>query len=190
MGEVVIVEAVRSAVGKRRGGLSHKLSPDLFSDVLAALIQRASIDSALVGQVTGGCVSQVGQQSGNITRTAWLAAGLDQSVGASTIHAQCGSSQQAFTLAYGLVAGGVVDVAAAGGVEIMSQVPMSSSALPELGPAKTPHYEESYEITTQFEAAERIAAKWGLSRDDLEEFAVLSQRRGGGGRAPPRPAPP
>ena len=177
MSEVVIVEAARSAVGKRRGGLSHCLAPDLFSDVLAAVVARAGVDSSLVGQVTGGCVSQVGQQSGNVTRSAWLAAGLDPRVGASTIHSQCGSSQQAFTLAYGLVAGGVVDVAIAGGVESMSQVPMTSSAMPELGPSKTARYEEHYEITTQFEAADRIAETWGLYREQLEEFAVLSQNR-------------
>jgi acetyl-CoA C-acetyltransferase len=177
MPDVVIVEAVRSAVGKRRGSLAGYLAPDLFSDVLAALIQRAGIDSGVVGQVTGGCVSQVGQQSGNITRTSWLAAGLDRSVGAATIHAQCGSSQQAFTLAYGLIAGGVVDVAVAGGVESMDQVPMTSSLMPELGPAKTSRYEQHYEITTQFEAADRIAGAWGFSRPDLEEFAVSSQQR-------------
>jgi acetyl-CoA C-acetyltransferase len=119
----------------------------------------------------------VGQQSGNITRNAWLAAGLDKSVGASTIHSQCGSSQQAFTLAYGLVAGGVVDVAVAGGVESMSQVPMTASLLPDLGRAKTARYEEHYELTTQFEAADRIAEAWGLTRDQLDEFAVGSQRR-------------
>ena len=177
MPDVVIVEAVRSAVGKRRGGLANCLAPDLFSDVLAALIDRAGIDSAAVGQVTGGCVSQVGQQSGNVTRSAWLGAGLDQSVAASTIHAQCGSSQQAFTLAYGLVAGGVVDVAVAGGVESMDQVPMGSSVVPELGPSKTPRYEQHYEITSQFEAADRIAEAWGFGRDELEEFALLSQTR-------------
>ena len=163
MPQVVIVDAVRSAVGKRNGGLSKYLAPDLFSDVLAALVRSAGIDSSIVGQVTGGCVSQVGQQSGNVTRSAWLAAGLDPRVGASTIHSQCGSSQQAFTLAYGLVAGGVVDVAVAGGVESMSQVPMASSAMPELGPSKTPRYEQHYEITTQFEAADRIASAWGLA---------------------------
>jgi len=177
MPDVVIVEAARSAVGKRRGGLSRKYAADLLGDVLAGLVDRAGIDSAEVGQVTGGCVSQVGQQSGNVTRTAWLGAGLDQRTGASTIHSQCGSSQQAFTLAYGLVAGGVVDVAVAGGVECMSQVPMTSSVLPEFGPAKTPRYAEHYEITSQFEAAERIAEAWGLKREDLEEFAVLSQQR-------------
>ena len=177
MGDVVIVEAVRSAVGKRRGGLSHKLSPDLFADVLGEVIKRAGIDSALVDQILGGCVSQVGQQSGNIARTAWLTAGLSETTGAATIHTQCGSSQQAFTLAYGLVAGGVTDFAVAGGVEIMSQVPMTSSTLPEFGPAKTPRYEEQYELTTQFEAAERIAEAWNFSREDLEEFAVSSQER-------------
>jgi acetyl-CoA C-acetyltransferase len=175
--EVVLVEAVRSAVGKRNGGLSGYPAPDLFSDVLGGLIGRVGIDSAVVGQVTGGCVSQVGQQSGNITRSAWLAAGLDQSVGASTIHSQCGSSQQAFTLAYGLVAGGVVDVAVAGGVESMSQVPMTASLVPELGRSKTALYAQRYEITTQFEAAERIAEAWGLTRDQLDEFAVTSQHR-------------
>jgi acetyl-CoA C-acetyltransferase len=177
MSEVVIVEAVRSAVGKRRGGLSNLLAPDLFSDVLAALVERAGIDSSIVGQVTGGCVSQVGQQSGNVTRSAWLAAGLDPSVGASTIHSQCGSSQQAFTLAYGLVAGGVVEAAVAGGVESMSQVPMTASVMPELGRSKTPRYEQHYEITTQFEAADRIAEAWGLTRDNLDEFAARSQSR-------------
>ena len=177
MPEVVIVEAVRSAVGKRRGGLSNCLAPDLFSDVLAGLVARSGIDSSVVGQVTGGCVSQVGQQSGNITRSAWLAAGLDPRVGASTIHSQCGSSQQAFTLAYGLVAGGVVDAAIAGGVESMSQVPMTSSVMPELGPSKTPRYEQHYEITSQFEAADRIAETWGLTRDDLDEYALRSQSR-------------
>lgn len=177
MADVVIVEAVRSAVGKRRGGLSHVLPADLFSDVLAALVARAGIESSMVGQVTGGCVSQVGPQSGNVTRSAWLAAGLDRTVGASTIHAQCGSSQQAFTLAYGLVAGGVVDAAVAGGVESMSLVPMTASVMPELGPSKTPRYQELYELTTQFDAADRIAAAWGISREQLEDFAVQSQTR-------------
>jgi acetyl-CoA C-acetyltransferase len=177
MSDVVIVEAVRSAVGKRRGGLSQALSNDLFADVLAALVERSGVDSALVGQVTAGCVSQVGPQSGNVARTSWLTAGLAPSTGGSTIHAQCGSSQQAFTLAYGLVAGGVVGLAAAGGVEVMSRIPMGITTMPELGPAKSPRYEEIYELTTQFEAAERIAEAWNLSRDELEDFAVQSQAR-------------
>ncbi|WP_433602326.1 acetyl-CoA C-acyltransferase [Nocardia sp. CA-135953] len=177
MSDVVIVEAVRSAVGKKRGGLSRYPAPDLLSDVLAATVERAGVDSAVVGQVAGGCVSQVGQQSGNVTRSAWLAAGLDERAAAFTVHTQCGSSQQAFTLAYGLVAGGVTDVAIAGGVESMNQVAMTASVLPELGRSKTERYEQHYEITTQFEAAERIAEKWGFTRAQLEQFAVTSQER-------------
>ena len=175
MSDVVIVEAVRSAVGKRRGGLSGLLAPDLLSDVFAALIDRAGIDSGAVGQVIGGCVSQVGQQTSNVIRNAWLTAGLEQQVPASTVNAQCGSSQQAFTLAYGLIAGGVVDVAVAGGVESMSQVPMTASVNAEYGPPRTPRYAERYEVTTQFEAADRIAEAWGLGREQLEEFALRSQ---------------
>ena len=133
--------------------------------------------SSEIGQVLGGCVSQVGQQSGNVTRSAWLAAGLDQRPGASTIHAQCGSAQQAFTLGFGLVAGGVVDAVVTGGVELMSRVPMTASVLPELGPSKTPRYKRLYELTTQFDAADRIAHAWGFSRDDLEIFAKESQDR-------------
>lgn len=177
MSDVVIVEAVRSAVGKKRGGLAHHPSPDLFGDVLKAVVDRAGIDSALVGQVAGGCVSQVGMQSGNVTRSAWLGAGLDERTAAYTVHTQCGSSQQAFTTAYGLVASGVTEVAVAGGVESMNQVPMSSSLLPELGRARTARYEERHEVTTQFEAAERIAEKWGLTREEIDAFAVTSQER-------------
>jgi acetyl-CoA C-acetyltransferase len=175
MSDVVIVEAVRSAVGRRRGGLSGCLAPDLLSDVFAGLIDRTGIDSAVVGQVIGGCVSQVGQQTSNVIRNAWLTAGLDQRVPASTVNAQCGSSQQAFTLAYGLIAGGVVDIAVAGGVESMSQVPMTASVNADFGPPRTPRYAERYEITTQFEAADRIAEAWSLRREQLEEFALRSQ---------------
>lgn len=175
MSDVVIVEAVRSAVGKRRGGLSQILAPDLLSEVLAALVDRAGIDSGVVGQAVGGCVNQIGQQASNITRNAWLTAGLDQLVPASTVTAQCASSQQAFTVAYGLVAGGVVDTAVACGVESMSQVPMTATVNTDFGPPRTPRFAEYYEITTQFEAADRIAESWDLSREHLEEFAVRSQ---------------
>jgi acetyl-CoA C-acetyltransferase len=175
--EVVIVEAVRSPVGKRRGSLAHYRAPDLFGDVLAAVFDRTGLDPRLVGQVVAGCVSQVGQQSGNIARNAWLGAGLPFEVAASTVHAQCGSSQQALTLAHGLVAAGISDIVVAGGVESMDQVPMGSSALPELGNGRAGRYAEHWEETSQFEAAERIAARWGLTRTDLDEFALLSQQR-------------
>jgi acetyl-CoA C-acetyltransferase len=177
LADVVVLEAVRSPVGKRGGGLAGVPPADLLSDVLAELLRRADVDSSIVDQVLGGCVSQVGPQSGNVTSSAWLAAGLDQRTGAATVHTQCGSSQQAFTLAYGMVAGGVVDCVVAGGVESMSQVPMTASVMPELGTSKTARYQQHYELTTQFEAADRIAAAWGIGRDDLEAFAVQSQTR-------------
>jgi len=175
--EVVVVEAVRSAVGKRRGSLAHYRAHELFGDVLAAVFDRTGLDPALVGQVVGGCVNQVGQQGGNVTRNAWLAAGLPFDVPGSTVHAQCGSSQQATTLAYALVAGGVVDIAIGGGVESMDQVPMGSAALPDLGDGRSGRYLKYHEATTQFEAAERIAEQWALERETLDAFAKTSQDR-------------
>src|SRR5689334_917804 len=127
MTDVVIVEAVRSPIGRRGGGLSTFHSADLLAGVLGELVTRSGIDPNEVGQVIGGCVSQVGMQGFNITRTAWLTAGLPISVAATTVDSQCGSSQQATNLATSLVASGVVDVAVACGVEVMSRVPMGSS---------------------------------------------------------------
>ncbi|RSM47077.1 acetyl-CoA C-acyltransferase [Amycolatopsis balhimycina DSM 5908] len=177
MTEVVIVEAVRSAVGKRRGTLSGYRAPELLGDVLAALFDRTGLDPALVGQVVGGCVGQVGQQGGNVARNAWLGAGLPLEVPASTVTVQCGSAQQAHTLAHGLVAGGLSDIAVACGVESMSQVPMGSSTIAALGDSRGGRYTEHWEATTQFEAAERIAERWELDRGELDAFATLSQHR-------------
>lgn len=177
MTEVVIVEAVRSAVGKRRGTLSGYRAPELLGDVLVALFGRTGLDPALVGQVVGGCVGQVGQQGGNIARNAWLGAGLPMEVPASTVTVQCGSAQQAHTLAHGLVAGGLSDIAVACGVESMSQVPMGSSTIAALGDSRGGRYVEHWEATTQFEAAERIAERWELDRTALDSFATLSQHR-------------
>ena len=126
MSDVVIVEAVRSPIGRRGGGLSTMHSADLLGTVLQELINRSGIDPNEVGQVIGGCVGQVGMQSFNVARTAWLTAGLPVSAPATTIDSQCGSSQQATNLATSLVASGVVDVAVACGVENMSQVPMGA----------------------------------------------------------------
>jgi acetyl-CoA C-acetyltransferase len=179
MSEVVIVEAVRTPVGRRGGGLSTMHSADLLSEVLGAVVERSGIDPAEVGQVVGGCVSQVGMQSFNIARTAWLTAGLPMSVPATTIDAQCGSSQQATNLATSLVGGGVVDAAVACGVEVMSRVPMGSSVARELnvGKAVPKSYFSHYEFTSQFEGAERIADKWGITRADADAFGLLSQQR-------------
>jgi len=179
MSEVVIVEAVRSPVGRRGGGLSSMHSADLLGDVLKALIDRSGIDPAVVEQVVGGCVGQVGMQSFNVARTAWLTAGLPISAPATTVDAQCGSSQQAANLATTLIAAGVVDVAVACGVEVMSKVPMGAGIARGLdyGKAIPKSYFAKYEFTSQFEAAERIAEKWGITRDDTDAFGFESQRR-------------
>ena len=127
MREVVIVDAVRTPVGRRNGGLSSMHSADLLAVPFKALFDRTGMDPAKVGQVVGGCVSQIGQQAFNVTRTAWLTAGLPLEVAATTVDTQCGSSQQAVDIAYALIAAGVIDSAVAGGVEVMSKVPIGSN---------------------------------------------------------------
>ena len=176
--EVVIVEAVRTPVGRRNGGLSTIHSVDLLANPLKAVIDRSGIDPAEVGQVVGGCVSQIGMQSFNVARTAWLTAGLPLTVAATTVDTQCGSSQQATNLATSLIGSGVVDVAIACGVEDMSQVPIGSNSARGmgLGSAIPKSYFGQYEFTSQFEGAERIADKWGITRADADEFGLRSQQ--------------
>ena len=179
MSDVVIIEAVRTPIGRRNGGLASVHAADLLGTLLLELIGRSGIDPAEVGQVVGGCVSQVGEQSFNITRTAWLSAGLPITVAATTVDTQCGSSQQATNLATALIAAGVVDVAIACGVESMSRVPIGSNSSKKLGlgvPIPKSYFAQ-HEFTSQFEGAERIAAKWGISRSDCDEFGLLSQTR-------------
>jgi acetyl-CoA C-acetyltransferase len=179
MADVVIVEAVRTPIGRRNGGLSTVHPADLLGTALREVVGRSSIDPAEVEQVVGGCVSQVGEQSFNVTRTAWLSAGLPLGTAATTVDTQCGSSQQATNVATSLVASGVVDVAVACGVELMSRVPIGSNSSKQLGLGvpipKT--YFPRYEFTSQFEGAERIADKWGITRTDTDEFGLLSQQR-------------
>ena len=122
--DVVVVEAVRSPIGRRNGSMATFHSADLLGTIMKTLVERSSLDPELVDQVIGGCIGQVGQQAFNVTRTAWLTAGLPQSVPATTVDSQCGSSQQATTLAHGLIASGLIDVAVACGVEVMSRVPL------------------------------------------------------------------
>src|SRR4051794_39289558 len=176
---VVIVDAVRTPIGRRGGGLSSVHPAELLGVVQQAIIERTGIDPAEVGQVVGGCVSQVGEQSFNITRTAWLAAGLPLTTPATTVDSQCGSSQQATNLASSLVGAGVVDVAVACGVELMSRIPIgvNSSKKLGLGVPIPKSYFARYEMTSQFEGAERIAEKWGISRDDTDAFGLGSQQR-------------
>src|SRR5918998_4701719 len=177
MTEVVIVEAVRSPIGRRGGGLSTMHAADLLAAVQKACIERAGIDPAVVDQVVGGCVSQVGEQSFNIARTAWLTAGLPISVAATTVDSQCGSSQQATNLAASLIASGTIDVALSCGVESMSRIPLGSNVKNGPGRAIPKTYFGQYEFTSQFEGAERIAEKWGISRQDTDAFGLQSQQR-------------
>src|SRR3954451_4017956 len=172
MPEVVIVEAVRSPIGRRGGGLSTFHSADLLATIQKELIDRSGIDPAQIDQVVGGCVSQVGMQGFNITRTAWLTAGLPISTAATTVDTQCGSSQQATNLATSLIGSGVIDVAVACGVELMSRVPMGSSLGQGVGKAVPKSYFSRYQWTSQFQGAELIAQKWGLTREDLDQFGV------------------
>ena len=178
MSDVVIVEAVRSPVGKRNGGLSTIHPADLLAAVQKAVVERSGIDPEQIGQVITGCVSQVGEQAFNIGRTAWLTAGLPLTVANTTVDTQCGSSQQATNLGTALVAAGVVDAAVAGGVEVMSRVPIGSSGRKDIGlgiPIPRSYFPQ-YEMTSQFEGAERIAEKWGISRADTDAFGLRSQQ--------------
>jgi acetyl-CoA C-acetyltransferase len=175
--DVVIVEAARSPLGKRNGGLATVHPADLLGTVLAATVQRSTIDPAHVGQVIGGCVSQVGEQTFDIARTAWLAAGLPLTVAATTVDAQCGSSQQATNLAAAMIGAGVVDAAIGCGVESMSRIPLGAAVQAGPGRPLPKSYFERYEYATQFEGAERIAEKWGITRADCDQFGFDSQTR-------------
>ncbi len=177
MTDVVIVEAVRSPIGRRGGGLSTMHPADLLGSVVAAAIARCGIDPSLVDQVIAGNVSQVGEQSFNIARTAWLTAGLPLGVAGTTIDSQCGSSQQATSLGAGLIASGACDVVLACGVESMSRIPLGSSVKAGPGRAIPKSYYGHYEMTSQFEGAERIAKKWGITRADSDAFGLESQVR-------------
>ena len=175
--DVVIVEAVRSPLGRRNGALATVHPADLLGAVQAEAIGRAGIDPLAVGQVIGGCVSQVGEQTFNIARTAWLSSGLPLEVAATTVDSQCGSSQQATNLAAAMVRAGVVDVALACGIESMSRVPLGAGVRNEFGRPNPESYRAHYELTSQFEGAERIADTWGITRDDCDRFGFESQQR-------------
>jgi acetyl-CoA C-acetyltransferase len=175
--DVVIVEAVRSPLGRRNGGLASVHPADLLGAVQRATIDRSGIDPSAVGQVVAGCVSQTGEQTFDIGRTAWLGAGLPIGVAGTTVDAQCGSSQQATNFAAALVSAGVVDSAVGCGVESMSRVPLGVAVKNGPGRPLSKSYFHQYEYATQFEAAERIAEKWGISRADCDQLGLESQQR-------------
>jgi acetyl-CoA C-acetyltransferase len=177
MSEVVIVAAGRSPIGRRGGALSGLHPASLLAQVQRAVVERAGIDPGQIGQVVGGCVTQTGEQAVNVTRTAWLHAGLPLEVAASTVDAQCGSSQHAMSLAVGLIRSQTMDVAMACGVEAMSRIPIGSTAGNEWGHPAPPAFEDHYRWTTQFDGAEMIVDRWGLSRDDTDGFGLRSQQK-------------
>ena len=182
MPEAVIVDAIRTPMGKRNGKLSGFHPADLAGEVLKALADRNDLDPALVDDVVMGCVMQVGAQAGNIGRNAVLAAGWPESVPATTVDRQCGSSQQSAHFAAQGVMAGAYDVVVAAGVEVMSMVPMGSSFMTPntgvpFGPAMGLRYADRGGLVPQGISAELIAEKWSLSRGDLDAFGASSQQR-------------
>jgi acetyl-CoA acyltransferase len=176
--EPVVVGAVRTPVGRRNGALAGVHAVDLGAVVLRALVERSGIDPVRVDDVIMGCVSQVGEQSLNVARNAWLAAGLPEEVPATTIDRQCGSSQQAVQFAaQGIVAGGY-GLVVAGGVEHMTRVPMGSTMSgPGVPFGPTMHDRYQGRLVPQGISAELITEKWGLTREEQDEFALRSHRR-------------
>ena len=177
MAEAVIVEAVRSPVGKRNGGLSGVHAADLSAQVLNGLVERAGIDPALVDDVIWGCVMQAGEQSMDIGRTALLAAGWPESVPGVTVDRQCGSSQQSIHFAAAGVVAGHYDVVVAGGVESMSRTPMGAS-LANGGNPFSPGFKARYDRTpNQGIGAEMIAEQWGFDRTTVDQFSLGSHEK-------------
>jgi acetyl-CoA acyltransferase len=180
MTTAVIVDAVRTAGGKRHGKLSGWHPVDLAAETLKALVERNDLDPAVIDDVIMGCVMQVGAQAVNVGRNAVLAAGFPESVPATTVDRQCGSSQQALHFAAQGVMAGQYDVAVAAGVEVMSLVPMGASVgqgvgIP-FGPTVARRYEPVGGLVPQGISAEMIADQWGLSREDLDRFSARSQQ--------------
>ena len=173
MGSAVIVEAARTPVGKRGGALSGLHAAELLGGIQVALIDRAGIAPDVVEQVAGGCVTQAGEQSNNVTRTAWLHAGLPYQAGCLTLDAQCGSAQQAAHLVAGLIAADAIGVGIACGVEAMNRVPLGTAARAEAGSPRPDSWD--IDLPNQYVAAERIARRRGLSRADVDAFGLRSQ---------------
>ena len=176
--EAVIVDTLRTPIGRRRGKLAGWHPADLLGHTLTALLERTGVDPGRIDDVIGGCVTQVGEQSTNITRNAWVGAGLPQSVPATTVDRQCGSSQQAVHFAAQGVIAGAYDLVVACGVESMSRVPMASNASGGLGPF-TQQYLSVIDgkLMTQFEISQILAERWGIGREEMDAFAAESHRR-------------
>src|SRR4051794_3796298 len=185
MPEAYIVDAIRTPVGRRNGGLSSVHPADLGAHVLREIVERNDLDPLAVEDVVFGCLDAIGPQAGDIARTCWLAAGLPDEVPGTTVDRQCGSSQQAVHFAAQAVMSGTADLIVAGGVQNMSAIPISSAMLVAEPLGFTDPFSGSKGWTarygtqevSQFRAAEMIAEKWDISRDDMQAFALESHRR-------------
>jgi len=175
MGTPVIVDAVRTPLGKRKGWLAGLHPAQTLGFTLTEVLRRAGVDPASVEQVVGGCVTQAGEQSNDAVRRAWLYAGLPQATAGTALDAQCGSGQQAAHLVNDMVAAGTIDVGIACGVEMMSRIPLGANVPPGLGDPRPADW--TIDMPNQFEAADRIARHRGLSRADLEELGLASQAK-------------
>ncbi len=175
MGTPVIVEAVRTPLGKRKGWLAGVHPAELLGSVQKEVLRRAGLDPDEVEQVIGGCVTQAGEQSNDMVRRAWLHAGLPQHTGGTAIDAQCGSGQQSAHLINDLIRAGSIDVGVACGVESMSRIPLGGNVPPGLGDPRPASWD--IDLPNQFEGADRIARNRGLSRADLEAWGLSSQQK-------------
>jgi acetyl-CoA acetyltransferase family protein len=176
--EAVIVDAVRTPIGKRGGGLCGWHPADLLGHALRALVERSGVDPEVVDDVVGGCVTQVGEQSTNVTRNAWVGAGLPWHVPATSVDRQCGSSQQAVHFVAQGVMAGTYDVAVACGVESMTRVPLASNAKGGQGPFSSAFMDViDGQLKTQFEVSQILADRWKISREEMDAFALESHRR-------------
>jgi acetyl-CoA C-acetyltransferase len=175
MARPVIVEAVRTPIGKRNGWLSGFHAAELLATAQVEVVKRAGIEPSEVEQIVGGCVTQAGEQASNVTRTAWLSMGLPYETAATTIDCQCGSAQQANHFVANLVGAGAIDVGIACGVEAMSRVGLGANAMN--GPGSSRPAEFPWDMPDQFGAAERIATKYGITREDVDALGLASQHK-------------
>jgi acetyl-CoA C-acetyltransferase len=175
MAQPVIVEAVRTPIGKRNGWLSGLHAAEVLAAAQIEVVKRAGIDPTEVEQIVGGCVTQAGEQASNVTRTAWLSAGMPYEVAATTIDCQCGSAQQANHFVNNLISADAIDVGIACGVEAMSRVGLGANAVN--GPGRSRPEDFPWDMPDQFGAAERIAKRRGITREDVDGLGLASQQK-------------
>ena len=175
MGNPVIVEAVRTPLGRRRGWLAGLHAGELLGAAQLAVLERSGVDANLVDQVIGGCVTQAGEQSNDMVRRAWLHAGLPQRTGGMTVDAQCGSAQHATHLVASLIASGAIDTGVSCGIESMSRIGLGANVAPGTGDPRPASW--SIDMPNQFEAADRIASNRGFTRDQIDAFGLASQQK-------------